>query len=41
MKYNSDTLLTYCNENNISLINEYANINRESHIEFSINRAFF
>jgi len=35
MKYNSTALLTYCNENNISLINDYNNIdvNRESYIE--------
>lgn len=35
MKYNSDTLITYCNENNIILMNDYNNdsIRRDSHIE--------
>jgi DNA-directed RNA polymerase subunit RPC12/RpoP len=40
MKYNSDTLLKYCNENNISLINDYSNINRESYIEFKCIECF-
>lgn len=36
MKYNSDTLITYCNENKITLINNNSNndITRESFIEF-------
>lgn len=36
MKYNIDTLVTYCNENNITLINNNANdrISRESYITF-------
>jgi len=36
MKYNSVTLVTYCNENNITLINNNTNdrISRESYIDF-------
>jgi len=36
MRYNSNTLITYCNEYNISMLNDYTNTNitRESHIEF-------
>ena len=36
MKYNSDTLITYCNENKITLIDDNSNndITRESYIEF-------
>ena len=35
MKYTSQTLLQYCNENKIQLTNEYRseNINRETYIE--------
>ena len=34
MKYNGDTLLTYCNENNITLVNYYNdNVKRDSYIE--------
>jgi len=42
MKYNSDTLITYCNENNIILINDYSNksISRESYIEFKCIECF-
>lgn len=42
MKYNSDTLLTYCNGNNITLINNNsnANINRESYIELKCIECF-
>ena len=42
MKYNSDTLLTYCNENSITLIdnNSNANINRESYIELKCVECF-
>lgn len=42
MKYNSDTLLTYCNKNNITLINNYTTniITRESYIEFKCIECF-
>jgi len=42
MKYNSNTLITYCNENNITLIdnNSNANINRESIIELKCIECF-
>ena len=34
MKYNRDTLLTYCNENNITLVNYYNdNVKRDSYID--------
>jgi len=36
MRYNSNTLITYCNEYNITLLNDYVdtNISRESYIDF-------
>jgi hypothetical protein len=42
MKYNIDTLVTYCNENKITLINNHTNdiINRESYIEFKCIECF-
>lgn len=42
MKYNSSTLVTYCNENNIKLITDYTNhnITRESYIEFKCIECF-
>jgi hypothetical protein len=33
MKFNSGTLIEYCNTNNITLLKSYENINRESYIE--------
>lgn len=33
MKFNSDTLIEYCNTNKITLLQTYENINRESYIE--------
>jgi len=34
MKYNGDTLLTYCNENNITLVNYYNdNVKRDIYID--------
>jgi hypothetical protein len=35
MRYNNETLLQYCNENKIQLVNDYTseNVNRESYIE--------
>jgi hypothetical protein len=33
MKFNSETLIEYCNTNNITLLKSYENINRESYIE--------
>ena len=33
MKFNNKTLIEYCNNNNITLLNKYENINRESYIE--------
>lgn len=35
MRYTSETLIQYCSENKIELVNEYSseNINRESYIE--------
>jgi hypothetical protein len=33
MKFNKETLIEYCNTNNIILLNTYENINRESYIE--------
>jgi hypothetical protein len=37
MKYNNETLVDYCNENNISLIKPCENdkINRESYLDFT------
>jgi hypothetical protein len=44
MKYNSNTLITYCNENNITLIDNSNiinnNINRESYIELKCIECF-
>ena len=45
MKYNSNTLITYCNENNITLIDNNSNIinnniNRESYIELKCIECF-
>jgi len=36
MRYNSNTLITYCNEYNIILLDDYTNTNitRETHIKF-------
>jgi hypothetical protein len=33
MKFNNETLIQYCNTNNINLLKSYENINRESYIE--------
>jgi hypothetical protein len=33
MKFNNETLIEYCNTNNITLLRSYENINRESYIE--------
>ena len=33
MKFNNETLIEYCNTNNITLLKSYENINRESYIE--------
>jgi hypothetical protein len=33
MKFNNETLIEYCNKNNINLLKSYENVNRESYIE--------
>jgi hypothetical protein len=34
MQYNCETLVKYCNENKIILLNKYENINRDTYIDF-------
>jgi hypothetical protein len=33
MRFNNETLIEYCNANNIALLRSHDNINRESYIE--------